>query len=128
MNPETHLLASWVIGAKATDNERDCRLVALAGILPDADGLGLLVDGLTRALGWKKTFLYEHYHHFLLHGFFGAILITLLVTVFAHRKWRVALLALLVFHLHLLCDLVGSRGVVRPGTLVTLACQNSSET
>ena len=28
MNPETHLLASWVIAAKATDNPRDCRLVA----------------------------------------------------------------------------------------------------
>jgi len=39
MNPETHLLASWVIGAKTTDNAHDCRLVALAGILPDADGL-----------------------------------------------------------------------------------------
>ena len=110
MNPETHLLASWVIGAKGTDNARDCRLVALAGILPDADGLGLIVDGLTRALGWKKTFLYEHYHHFLLHGIFGAILITLLLTCFAHRKWRAALLALLVFHLHLVCDLIGSRG------------------
>ena len=110
MNPETHLLASWVIGAKTTDNARDCGLVALAGILPDSDGLGLIVDGLTRALGWKKTFFYEHYHHFLLHGYFGAILITILVTCFAQRKWRVALLALLVFHLHLLCDLVGSRG------------------
>jgi len=110
VNPETHLLASWVIGAKGTDNARDCRLVALAGILPDADGLGLLVDGLTRALGWKKTFYYERYHHFLLHGFLGAILITMLVACFAQRKWRVALLALLVFHLHLLCDFVGSRG------------------
>ena len=99
-----------MIGAKATDNARDCRLVALAGILPDADGLGLLVDAATRALGWKKTFLYEHYHHFLLHGLFGAILITFLVTCFAQRKWRAALLALLAFHLHLLCDLVGSRG------------------
>ena len=110
MNPETHLLASWVIGAKTTDNERDCRLVALAGILPDADGLGLIVDAATRAVGATKTFLYEHYHHYLLHGFLGCILITMLVTLFAKRKWRVMLLAVLVFHLHLLCDFVGSRG------------------
>src|SRR5262249_45685286 len=102
MNPETHLLVSWVIGAAATDNERDCRLVALAGILPDADGLGLVVEGLTRAVGWKKTFLYAHYHHFLLHGAFGAILIAGILTLFAQRKWRVALLCLAVFHLHLL--------------------------
>lgn len=110
MNPETHLLASWVIGAKMTDNARDCRLVALAGILPDADGLGLLVDAFNGAFMGRKTFFYQHYHHYLLHGAFGGILITLLLTCFAHRKWRVALLALLVFHLHLLCDLVGSRG------------------
>lgn len=110
LNPETHLLMSWVIGAKATDNERDCRLVALAGILPDADGLGLILDFANRAFGGRRTFFYEHYHHFLLHGFLGGILITALVTSFARQKWRVALLALLVFHLHLLCDLVGSRG------------------
>src|SRR5689334_14912104 len=110
MNPETHLLASWVIAAKTTDNARDCRLVALAGILPDLDGLGLLVDGLTQVLGWQKTFYYQNYHHFLLHGVFGSLLITMLLVLFAHQKWRVAILALLVFHLHLLCDLVGSRG------------------
>ncbi len=110
VNPEAHLLASWVIAAKATDNARDCRLVALAGILPDADGLGLLVDGLSRAFGWKRTFLYQNYHHYLLHGAFGAILITGLLVLFAQKKWRVALLSLLVFHLHLFCDLIGSRG------------------
>jgi inner membrane protein len=110
VNPETHLLASWVIGAKATDNARDCRLVALAGILPDADGLGLLADGLAKILGWKRTFFYEHYHHYLLHGIFGSILLTALLVIFAQKKWRVALLCLIVIHLHLLCDFVGSRG------------------
>ena len=110
MNPETHLLASWVIGAKTTDNERDCRLVALAGILPDADGLGLLVDAANKAFCGRNTFYYQQYHHYLLHGLLGAVLITALVTCFARQKWRVALLALLVVHLHLLCDLVGSRG------------------
>jgi hypothetical protein len=29
---------------------------------------------------------------------------------FARQRWRVAILALGVFHLHLLCDLAGSRG------------------
>jgi len=110
MNPETHLLASWIVGAKTTDNERDCRLVALAGILPDADGLGLIADGLAPAFGWKKTFLYLDYHHYLLHGAFGAVLITGLLVLFARQKLRVALLCLAVFHLHLLCDFIGSRG------------------
>ncbi len=37
-------------------------------------------------------------------------MITLLLTCFAKQRWRVALLSLALFHLHLLCDLVGSRG------------------
>ena len=110
MSPETHLLASWIIAAKTTDNARDCRLVTLAGILPDADGLGLIVDLAGGLFGAKQTQLYAHYHHYLLHGALGGILIAATLAGFARRRWRVALLALLVFHLHLRCDFVGSRG------------------
>lgn len=110
MSPITHLLGSWIIAAKATNNSRDCRLVALAGILPDADGLGLVADLITGAGGRKGTQLYEHYHHYLLHGAFGGVVIGLVLACFARERWRVALLALLVFHLHLLCDFIGSRG------------------
>ncbi len=110
MSPETHLLASWLIAAKTTDNPRDCRLVALAGILPDLDGFGLLVDLSSKTFGFRQTDFYGQYHHLLLHGVFGGLLIAGLLACFARRRWRVALLALLVFHLHLLCDLAGSRG------------------
>ncbi len=110
MSPETHLLASWIIAAKTTDNPRDCRLVTLAGILPDADGLGLIADLAGRWFGGKQTHFYGHFHHYLLHGALGGILIAALLACFARRRWRVVLLALLVFHLHLLCDFVGSRG------------------
>ena len=74
MSPITHLCASWIIGVKTTDNTRDCRLVALAGVAPDLDGLGLVVDLTARAFG-HETFLWERFHHFLLHGLFGAALI-----------------------------------------------------
>lgn len=110
MAPETHLLASWVLAAKTTDSPRDCRLVTLAGILPDADGLGLLVDLAAGLFGYKATFYYQQYHHYLLHGALGAVLIAGAMAAFARRPWRVALLALIAFHLHLLCDFVGSRG------------------
>jgi hypothetical protein len=53
---------------------------------------------------------YEHYHHFLLHGIYGGVAIAVLLACFARHRWRVLLLALLVFHLHLLCDIAGSRG------------------
>lgn len=110
MSPVTHLLASWIIAAKTTDNPRDCRLVALAGIVPDVDGFGLAIDLATGAVGYKPTTYYEHYHHFLLHGVFGALLVAALFGFLARHHWRVAILTLLVFHLHIFCDFIGSRG------------------
>jgi len=101
---------SWLIAVKTTDNRRDCGLVTLAGVLPDLDGLGIIPDVINQALGHRETVYYEHYHHFLLHGLFGGVLIAVLMAGFARHRWRVLLLAFLVFHLHLLCDLVGSRG------------------
>jgi inner membrane protein len=110
MSPVTHLLASWLIAAQATDTPRDCRLVTLAGVLPDLDGLGLLVDLANQALGRQETWYYGRYHHFLLHGILGGLALALVLALAGRRHIRVALLALAVFHLHLLCDLVGSRG------------------
>ncbi len=110
MSPFTHLLASWIVAAKGTDNARDCRLVALAGIAPDADGLGIVVDLVNRALDRPVRFAYLEYHHYLLHGIFGGLLIATLAALAARRHTRVLLLSFLVFHLHLLCDLAGSRG------------------
>jgi hypothetical protein len=109
MSPETHLLASWLIAAKTTDNPRDRRLVTLAGIVPDADGLGLIVDVISKAFG-HPTNLYQEQHHWLLHGAFGAMLVSILFAALARRRLRVGLLALALFHLHLLLDLLGSRG------------------
>jgi len=104
-------MASWVVAAKTTDNLRDRRLVALAGILPDLDGAGMLVDFARQALHRGDDFFYyQRYHHFLLHGILGAVLIGLGLMCFAQRRGRVFLLAFLMAHLHFVCDLLGSRG------------------
>jgi hypothetical protein len=110
MTPAIHLFASWIFAAKTTHNLRDCRLVTLAGMAPDLDGLGLVIDVITHQFRTYPTNLYEDYHHYLLHGIFGGLGITLFFVIFAKDRWRVILLALAVFHLHLLCDFVGSRG------------------
>jgi inner membrane protein len=55
VSPITHLLASWLVAAKATRNPRDCRLATLAGLLPDADGVGLIVDIANDLMGNKPT-------------------------------------------------------------------------
>jgi inner membrane protein len=111
VSPVTHLLASWVVAAKTAGNLRDVRLITLAGIAPDLDGAGLLVDMARNAFtGGEHYPLYQHYHHYLLHGVAGGAVVAVLLAAFAKQRWKVLLLALGVFHLHLLCDFVGSRG------------------
>jgi len=110
MAPTTHLLASWILAAKTTDNPRDCRLVTLAGILPDLDGLGYFVDVFNSVARHKQTEYYQAYHHLWLHGLPGALAVTAVLVCFARRRGRVAIFALVAYHLHLLCDLAGSRG------------------
>jgi inner membrane protein len=110
MSPLTHLVASWIVAAKTTDNLRDRRLVTLAGVAPDLDGLGLLLDYANGALTNNNYHYYQHYHHWLAHGLPAAVLCSALMAALARRRWRVFGLAMLTFHLHLLCDLVGSRG------------------
>jgi hypothetical protein len=110
MAPTTHWLASWIVAANTTDNPRDCRLVTLAGILPDMDGLGIVVDLFNSAVLHKQTDFYQRYHHYWMHGGMAAVAVTAALVCFARRRGRVAILALLAYHLHLLCDLIGSRG------------------
>lgn len=101
-----------MVATATTDNPRDRKLVTLAGVAPDLDGLGILADWSQSLLtGEPATYAYyQHYHHLLLHGWPGAVAVALALMWFARKRWRVFLLCLLAFHVHLLCDLVGSRG------------------
>ncbi len=112
MSPLAHLIGSWLVASATTNHPRDRKLVTLAGVLPDADGLGVIPDVIGSWVSGKEcTFqYYQQYHHILLHGWPGAILVSVLLAFFARKKWRVLFLCLLTFHLHLVCDLIGSRG------------------
>ena len=110
MNPITHLLASWWLGEASSLASRDRNLITWAGVLPDLDGAGAIVDAALRALGRPQASFYLAWHHHLLHGLPGAVLIAGLVTVFSRRRMATFLWSLLAVHVHLLCDLVGSRG------------------
>jgi inner membrane protein len=112
MSPLTHLVASWLVAVATTNNPRDRKLVTWAGVLPDADGLGVIPDVVGSWVSGKEcTFhYYQQYHHVLMHGWPGAIVTSAALALFARQRWRVLLLCLLTFHLHLLCDLIGSRG------------------
>ncbi len=112
MSPLTHLVGSWLVAVATTNNPRDRKLVTLAGVLPDADGLGAVADVVGSWITGKECtfYYYQTYHHLLLHGWPAAIVISVLLTSFGKQRGRVFFLCLLIFHLHLLGDLIGSRG------------------
>jgi hypothetical protein len=83
--------------------------VTAAGVIPDVDGFGLLVDGANAWLGRPATFYFSAYHHALLHGLLGAALVAATAAALT-RRLSTTILAVVAFHAHLLCDVVGSRG------------------
>jgi inner membrane protein len=109
MNPVTHFLTGWALANCVPSLERKERaMVALACVVPDVDGLGAVVDLATRNSA-HPTEWFSHYHH-QLHSLAFAIVVAVACFVLARQRWVTALLALLSFHLHLLEDLIGSRG------------------
>jgi inner membrane protein len=97
MNPIVHAELSW-LAAQGLPDRHDRRLVLLAGLAPDLDGLSI-VAGVES---------YQRWHHVVTHGFLAAATVAALCGWGAQRKASTALLAFGVFHVHLLCDLVGS--------------------
>jgi len=108
MNPITHLLVGWGTAELAPLPRRDRALVALAGVLPDFDGAGILVDFATGTA--PSAGLYAQYHHVLGHNLAAALVVSGLAFAWAERRALCAALVCLAFHLHLLGDLVGSAG------------------
>ncbi len=110
MNPITHLLASWSLAEVSGLEDRDRAIVAWVGAAPDLDGFGAITDTATRLLGFGDPALYGRFHHVLLHGLPGALLLPAIGLAFARRRFAAFLWAVAAVHLHLACDLVGSRG------------------
>src|SRR5687768_14178547 len=110
MSPITHFLIGWTVANTAPGlNKRERAFVTLASVVPDLDGLGLLIDLTTRNTA-TPTNLWGDYHHTLAHNIGFALLVTALADIFAHKKLLTATLVCVSFHLHLLADLIGARG------------------
>jgi membrane-bound metal-dependent hydrolase YbcI (DUF457 family) len=108
MSPVTHFLTGWVF-VNAFDLEgRDRALVTLACVVPDIDGLGIIPELLTRNSAHPLMW-FSLYHHSL-HTLAFALFVATLAFALAVEKWKTAWLALLSFHIHLLEDVLGSRG------------------
>ncbi|MBN9690445.1 MAG: metal-dependent hydrolase [Verrucomicrobia bacterium] len=110
MSPITHLLISWnIANLPRHSSQRDRALVTLAGIVPDLDGVGLVAEGFTRNAE-EPLLWWTHYHHVAAHNLTAALAVTALAALLANGRRPTALLAGIAFHLHLVCDVIGSRG------------------
>jgi hypothetical protein len=109
MSPVTHFLIGWVTANAASLNKRERAVVTIAGVIPDADGLGLVAEIATRNSSHPLMW-WSEYHHVLGHNIGFCLLVTLVGFALATRRWLTAALVCLSFHFHLLCDLVGARG------------------
>lgn len=110
MSPISHFLVSWCGFERVLQTRRDRTLVVLAGLAPDLDGLGLIVDFTSRALSLAPTEYYQSIHRHWTHGLTAALVFSVVAAWLTPNRWRVGLCALLAVHLHLLGDLIGARG------------------
>lgn len=123
MSPVTHFFSGWLLAAVAPLNRREKAAVVCAGLAPDLDGLGAIPELLTRDSNHPLLW-FSQYHHSL-HTLAFALLVTFatwllsapgftfgpkLPSLDRPRPAITAFLAFLSFHLHLFCDLIGSRG------------------
>jgi hypothetical protein len=109
MSPVTHLLLGWATANAANLNRRERAMVTIAGVIPDADGFGLVAEIATRDSAHPLMW-WSEYHHVLGHNIGFCLLVTAAGYALATRRTLTTSLVFLSFHLHLLGDLVGARG------------------
>lgn len=90
-------------------------MIALAAVIPDLDGIGIVVDGVTKLTSDEPTELFVTYHHDLHTLAFALVCSGLALLALGKgptlaRRLLIGALVALSFHLHLLCDIAGSRG------------------
>lgn len=110
MNPVEHFLIGWCVASTSSElNTRERLMITAAAVIPDIDGLGMLVEIPTRDTD-HPILWWTDYHHILTHNIASAAVVTLIAFAFAKNRWLTALLACVSFHTHILGDVIGARG------------------
>ena len=92
MNPATHFLVGWTVANGGKLERKDRALVAVAGVIPDADGFGMVTDAVTK--NWEEPLeWWGAYHHILGHNLTFAVVYCAAAFGLATRRWVTALLA-----------------------------------
>lgn len=109
MNPATHFLTGWLIANVDHLERKDRALITLAGVIPDANGLGILTGIASQDQG-ACLYLYGQYHHVLAHNVFFGLLLAATGYALSKKKGLTTFLILLSFHIHLRGDILSGRG------------------
>jgi hypothetical protein len=109
MSPVTHLLIGWSLANRFRLSREERAAVVIAGIIPDLDGVVLALDLLGRHNGMHLEW-WNRYHHVLAHNTGFGLLIAFVAFAGSKRRWMVSSLVWMSFHVHLICDVLGSKG------------------
>jgi inner membrane protein len=109
MNPVTHLLISWLFAEIPRSlSRKDKAAIIVVGVLPDIDGIGAIAEHFTRDKA-DPLLWFAQYHHMLHNVSFG-LEVAAIASLFARRRLLVGSLGFLAFNVHIVCDVIGSRG------------------
>jgi inner membrane protein len=107
LSPVTHLFMGWTVSNLGPFTPRQRAAITLASVVPDVDGVGIVVDWATSG----ATSYYSDFHHVVGHNLFAAFAVAVgCALVGPTQRLASGAMGLLSFHLHLLADLAGSRG------------------
>lgn len=98
MHLQTHFLSGWCIGNLFRLNGRERLFCALAAVLPDFDGLGII---FSQEAYWK-------FHHLLGHNLLFSIVTAGVFCCFSSHKAKMLCLSFALSQLHMVMDLFGS--------------------
>lgn len=98
MHLQTHFLSGWCIGNLFQLNGRERLFCALAVVLPDLDGAGIL---FSQEMYWK-------FHHLLGHNLLFSAFAAAVFCCFSEHKAKMLCLCFALFQLHMVMDMFGS--------------------
>ena len=104
----THILTGWGLAESVGSlTRRERAAIVIAAAVPDIDGVGILAEIATRDAA-APLLWWTNYHHILGHNVFFAVIYATIAAALASP--RTGLLSFLGVHLHILGDVLGSRG------------------
>ncbi len=109
ISPITHFLISWSIANSCDLSRKDRAIITLAGLAPDIDAAGIMIDFFIRSKEQPYQ-LYHQFHHIWGHNIGFGLLMVIIALFISSRRKITAMLVFLVFNIHLVCDLIGSKG------------------